>query len=292
MQITLGHHLAARAALVLLLIVGSAWAASGTNPAPRRIVSLNLCADQLVLALADPDSVLSVTWLARDPKVSMMAAKAAHVAINHGLAEEIVPLAPDLVVAGVYTTRTTVALLKRFRIPLIEIGVPQSLPAIYDQIRTVARALGHADRGEAMVAAMTAELEALDALPEATRPVAAVYQPNGLTAGRGSLIDDLFTRAGLRNLAAELTLNNYAQFPLEVLLLGHPDLLVLNTTDDVAPSLAHELLHHPSLVKAFPHRHTLVVPRRLWACPGPWIVDVITRLHDAAQRLAVTEDKR
>jgi iron complex transport system substrate-binding protein len=284
--------LAALALLAWSLVVVSANAAEGTHPAPRRIVSLNLCTDQLVLALADRDAVRSVTWLARDPQSAVMAAAAADVPVNHGLAEEIIPFAPDLVVAGVYTTRTTVALLKRFGLPLLEIDVPQSLPAIYGQIRTVAHALGHPERGEAMVTAMMADLPALGPVPEGPWPVAVVYHPNGFTGGRGSLIDDLLTRAGLRNLAAELALTNYGRLSLDLLLLGQPDLLIRNTHDDLTPSLTHQVMRHPGLAKAFPRMHTLVIPPRLWSCAGPWVVDIIAQLRTAASRLAGREMQR
>ena len=80
---------------------------------PQRIVSINLCADELVLRLADPRNIASVTWLSRNPDSSNVAQLAAQVPINHGLAEEIIPLDPDLVIAGIYTARTAVALLKR-----------------------------------------------------------------------------------------------------------------------------------------------------------------------------------
>ena len=73
--------------------------------APLRIASLNLCADELVLRLAAPGTVKSVTWLARDPGLSNVAALAQTVPVNRGVAEDVVPLAPDLVIAGAYTTR-------------------------------------------------------------------------------------------------------------------------------------------------------------------------------------------
>lgn len=66
--------LAALALLAWSLVVVAAHAVGETPPAPRRIVSLNLCTDQLVLALADRDAVRSVTWLARDPQSAVMAA--------------------------------------------------------------------------------------------------------------------------------------------------------------------------------------------------------------------------
>ncbi|MBI3303455.1 MAG: ABC transporter substrate-binding protein, partial [Deltaproteobacteria bacterium] len=182
---TLRRFLVALALLAWSLVGTSANATGGTHPGPRRIVSLNLCTDQLVLALADRNAVRSVTWLARDPKISMLAAEAAYIPVNHGLAEEIVPLAPDLVLAGIYTTRPTVALLQRFGARVVEVDVPQSVPDMYEQIRTVARLFGHPERGEAMVAAMETALAALGPPLEGPRPVAAVYRLNNLTVRRG-----------------------------------------------------------------------------------------------------------
>ncbi len=55
---------------------------------PQRVVSLNLCADELALRLADPGVVKSVTWLSQDPRNANMAAKAAALPANDGHAEE------------------------------------------------------------------------------------------------------------------------------------------------------------------------------------------------------------
>ena len=101
----------ALAVLLLASVVGA------SNAAPKRVVSLNLCADELVLRLAPPDTVKSVTWLARDPTLSNVSALAHEVPVNRGLAEDVVPLAPDLVIAGAYTTRTAVGLQKKTTSP-------------------------------------------------------------------------------------------------------------------------------------------------------------------------------
>ena len=46
------------------------------QPLPT-VASINLCADQLVLALADPEQILTVSWLAADPEESLLADQAA-----------------------------------------------------------------------------------------------------------------------------------------------------------------------------------------------------------------------
>ena len=259
---------------------------NATSAAPQRVVSLNLCADELVLRLALPGTVKSVTWLARDPALSNVPELAHAVAVNRGLAEDVVPLAPDLVIAGAYTTRTAVALLRRLQIPVLELPVPRTIEEALTQITTVATAIGASENGRQLVAEIEDRLATLRTLPSTrTPPVAAIYQPNGLTIGQGSLVNDLLRRAGLRNLAVERRIDNYAAMPLEWLLLAQPDLLIVNTGGDVGHAMAYEVLSHPALMSRYHGNRVVNVPSAWWSCPGPRLVDAVQRLQQAVRQL-------
>lgn len=268
-------------AVAIFLLAG---VSSAGNAAPQRIVSLNLCADELLLRLAAPGTVKSVTWLARDPALSNVSAMAQAVPVNRGLAEDIVPLAPDLVIAGAYTTRTAVALLRRLGIPVLELGVPSSVDEALAQITTVAAALGTPANGAQLIAGIRDRLAALPPRGPA-QPIAAVYQPNGFTIGKGSLVNDLLSRAGLRNLAVERRIDNYGALPLELLLLAQPDLLIMNAAEDRAPAMAYEVLRHPALARRYGAARVVSVPSAWWSCPGPRLVDAVQRLQQAALQL-------
>ncbi|WP_137388119.1 ABC transporter substrate-binding protein [Rhodoligotrophos defluvii] len=270
----------ARNLLIALLL---AWSASGSLAAPQRIVSLNLCADELVLRLADPAQIASVTWLSQDPANANLAALASRYPANRGLSEEVIALAPDLVIAGRYTTRATVDQLKRVVIEVLELDVPASFEQTEQQILELGDTLGHLPRAEALIARMRARLASLDTARQ-HRPTAIVYQPNGFTAGKGSLIDTLLARAGFRNLAAENGLDNYGAVPLELLVAFRPDVLILNA-EPTAPALAYEVLRHPVL-KALPHTQVVSVPPRLWTCAGPEMVEAVALLARAAEQIA------
>ena len=86
-----------------LWLVGMASGAAAERP--QRVVSMNLCTDQLAMLLAAPGQLISVSYLAQDARSSAMAEAAQGFEMNHGLAEEIAFLRPDLVLAGRYTTR-------------------------------------------------------------------------------------------------------------------------------------------------------------------------------------------
>jgi iron complex transport system substrate-binding protein len=248
---------------------------------PKRVVSLNLCVDELLLRLADPRNVASVTWLARDPANSNVADLAAEIPVNHGLAEEIIPLNPDLVIAGIYTARPAVALLKRTGTPLAEVGVPKNLAEVRQQIRHIAVLIGEREKGESVVGAMDASLAALPATPS-SRPRAIVLNPNGATVGKGTLVDEIMTRAGLTNVAAELAIDNYGQVPLEAVVASGLDVLIVSASRDGPPALATEILRHPVLSALSDRTRVVVMPGRLWNCGGPAAVEAIGRLRRVA----------
>jgi iron complex transport system substrate-binding protein len=268
--------------LVAVLAAVMHLGATDSEQKPRRVVSLNLCVDELLLRLAEPRNVASVTWLARDPANSNVADLAAEIPVNHGLAEEIIPLNPDLVIAGIYTARPAVAMLKRTGTPLAEIGVPKNLAEVRQQIRDIAALIGEREKGESVIAAMDARLAALPAAPSSSRPRAIVLNPNGATVGKGTLVDEIMTRAGLTNVAAELAIDNYGQIPLEAVVASGVDVLILSASRDGPPALATELLRHPVLSALSDRTRVVVMPGRLWNCGGPAAVEAIGRLMRVA----------
>lgn len=249
----------------------------------QRIVSLNMCTDELVLRLADTGRIASVTWLSQDPRNANMAEVARRVPANHGLVEQVLALKPDLVIAGAHTTRATVGLLKRVGVTPREFGVPRNLAEMRAQIREMAALLGEEARGEALIAGIDARLDAL-AARRPMRPLRAiVLRPNGFTVGRGSLVDEILTQAGLVNIAAELGIESYGQIPLETVALAGADVLVLNDTPAGPPSLAHEVLHHPLIGSLSGRLRLVALPSRLWTCAGPSVVEAIELLAAATE---------
>ncbi|MDO5604358.1 MAG: hypothetical protein Q4G25_04255 [Paracoccus sp. (in: a-proteobacteria)] len=105
-----GRNMVTGRAALLVLILGAG--AACPSP-PERVVSINLCTDQLAMLVGAEGQIRSVSWLAGDPSVSLMADEARAIGLNHARAEEIFLLAPDLVLAGTYTARPTVEMLTR-----------------------------------------------------------------------------------------------------------------------------------------------------------------------------------
>ena len=60
---------------------------------PQRIVSTNLCVDQLVLSLANKEQILSVSYLSADKTISLFSERVEGLQKNRGWVEEIFILA-------------------------------------------------------------------------------------------------------------------------------------------------------------------------------------------------------
>jgi ABC-type Fe3+-hydroxamate transport system substrate-binding protein len=114
---------------------------------PRRIVSLTLAADEMLLALTTPARIAALTRLASDPRFSNVVTEAHAVPRKvWGNAEQVLVLQPDLVIVAAYTNATAKGLLRDAGIPLLELGRYDSLADVKDHLLTVGRAIGELDR--------------------------------------------------------------------------------------------------------------------------------------------------
>lgn len=263
-----------------LLALAAGFVAHSAEARPERIVSLNLCADQLLLEMVEPARIGSVTWLARDATQSAMAERARGVPINYGRAEEIVPQRADLVLVGQFTAPAATAMLRRLGLRVETVGHPRDLAGVKAEILRVGLILDEGAKAQAIVATIDRRLSGL---PEAAepRPVAALLRPNGVTAGPGSLVDDVLRAAGYVNFSASIGRDRLDRLPLEALILGRPDVLVVDQRDFAAPSLAQAMQRAPVLAHVAPKR--VVVPSWSWTCAGSAIAEAVERL--AAARL-------
>jgi iron complex transport system substrate-binding protein len=249
---------------------------------PQRIVSTNVCADQLALLLA-PDRVVSVSFNAIDPYISNFADLAKTIPANSARAEEIVLLHPDLVLGDVYEGRRVTHFAEIFGIKVQLVGAGTSIDDTRKIIRDAAAALGEEARGEAEIAKMDARLAAIT--HEGPEVRALVYEPSGITQGRGTLTHELLTAAGLHNMAQDLVQGSYGAVPLELVISGAPDLLVVDNTYPWQTSRAQSLLRHPAFHALEGRTTVTTVPSRLWLCPGPWIAEAAERLAAEKSRL-------
>ncbi|WP_274627093.1 ABC transporter substrate-binding protein [Arvimicrobium flavum] len=269
-------------ALAVVLALGFKGSALAAEP-PRRVVSMNICTDQLAMLVAGPGQLHSVSFLASDPESSVLVTEAARYVSNHGLAEEIFLMRPDLVLAGTYTTRATVDLLRRLGIRVEEFAPESSFDDIRANLERMGEVLGRKQRATELVDEFDRGLAGLQVSKAGIR--VANYDPNSFTAGAGTLTDAVITASGLTNIAAEFGFSGAARLPLELLIVAQPDLLAQDDTHYAAPALAQDIFLHPAYRTLAKQRASAIVPASYTTCGAPFTLEAARILSNAARAL-------
>ncbi|MEZ5844178.1 MAG: ABC transporter substrate-binding protein [Hyphomicrobiaceae bacterium] len=256
---------------------------------PHRIVSINLCTDQLLLALADRSQILALSRFSQDERLAYYRREAAGVAQTGGSAEEVIKLKPDLVLAGSVRRRETRARLAAFEVRLETFSPAQSIADVRRDIARMARLVGHEPRGAALIDQLDAALAGLKA---SGSPMSALQlQRRAFASGTGTLIDDLMRRAGLTNAAARLGVASVRRTTLETVLKARPDLLILDSDRIEAADQGVALLLHPALARQVPAERRIIVPLPAIVCGGPQVADAVKALADGMARVRAADRK-
>jgi iron complex transport system substrate-binding protein len=263
----------APAALVLAAL---ALAAPGAS-APVRVMSVDQCADQYVLALAPRPEIVGVSKRALNPDSNQRA-------LAQGLPErrptlESVLAAQPTVVVRYWTADAGLgeALMRR-GVAVVQLDDPNDFPGIARNIRVVAKALGREAAGEALVARMNAELAASQG---AWRGARALYlTPGGFTAGDGTLVGATMRAAGL---TPEAKSSGYGPAPLETLVLNPPVALVLAFFRDLADGRQHWAVGDAGRVESLTGRPVIAsLSGTIVGCPAWFAADGALALARAA----------
>lgn len=247
--------------------------------APKRVVSMNLCADQLAIELAAPGQLISVTRMSVDPLSSTQVEKARGLTLNSGRAEEIYAMAPDLVLANEYSDPTALQMLRGLGVEVRQYPVITQLDQIPGALRDIGAALGReavADETAIEVENRLAEL----VVQEGERATVAFFFASGYSLGTGTLSHDIITRAGFDNLSEVLGHSGGGRISLEELLMNRPDIIV-TSAGYPGSSRSEEIVDHPALAG---------IPRVLsgpeWVCGTPAALLALESMIAAREALA------
>ncbi len=257
-----------------MLLAGSWVHAEQSKP---RVSSINVCADQLILLLADPEQIVSLSKLATEAAGSYFADQAQTFPQNNGSAEDVLAGSPDLVLAGQFTVSYTPRLLEQLNVRVEKLPIANSLNEAMSNVRFVAQLLGQAERGEQVVTEM---LSRLSQFPEAStdKPSAAVYEANGYTVGANTMRGEALSLAGWENVAANIGVDTYGSLSLEALVQLWPDAIIESPYAKSHYSRAQQLTQHPAIGKSGFSPLRISLSSSETVCAGPWSVDVVEQL--------------
>jgi iron complex transport system substrate-binding protein len=206
--------------------------ASGHTPSHktyRRIASTSGYADELLLALAEPERIVALSGqgLRSSPDPFRYGARA--LISGPGDLELLLQLRVDLVLITHFGGQADLARASEAGIEVFDLGDMRGLLTLEENVRALAKLLGDPARGERLWRSWSQQLSAVARdVPQAERKDAmyvAVYANKIYGGTRGTSYHDVLTAAGLHDVAAA-QFRDWPQYDPEQLLSLDPPLIV------------------------------------------------------------------
>ena len=257
------------AAALALTSANGAWCAP-------RVVSLDQCADQYVLALSPREAIAGLSFRA-EAGDSYLAAEASGLPKRRATLESLLATRPQVVVREWGGDLQLMRRLQARGVQVITLKDATDFDGVRANVREAAAALGEPTRGEALIGAMDRELaEAGGGRPSGK--TVAYLTPGGATAGPGTLVDAMLRAAGLRNAESGA---GYRTLSLERLALQPPEALVLGFFDAFSLGRTWWSPARSAPMQAARRRAVVSLPGAILGCPAWFAADGVLTLAGA-----------
>ncbi len=237
--------LARLAAMLTALAVVAPGASARGAEKPQRVASVNLSADEVLVAILPPAKLVSVTRWADEPGNSNVVGRVPAGVHRFAKAdlEQLVALRADLVVVSEYTDADFLALVERTGLRVHRMQGLSTIAGVRAAILDLGRVVGEEAAAQRLVADFDATLADLSArLAGVTRP-RVLYWSSGMTAGQDTAIGALIEAAGGVNVGRELGIVGIAPPGGERAFVADPDVVLVGRW----PQAKETLTEHPLL---------------------------------------------
>ncbi|WP_321393552.1 ABC transporter substrate-binding protein [Emcibacter sp.] len=249
------------------------------------IVSLDYCSDQYVLALADRDQIMALSREATDSH-SFYRELAEGLPRFGSTAEEILSLAPDRVIRN-WAGYNMLGLLGRTGLEVTSVGFGHDRRALMENIRRVGEAVGQPQRAEETIKDLARRMDLLESRPR-RKQLVLYLTPSGVTAGKGTYVNDLLNLAGFRTMADEFDYYGWKDLPLELLAERKPDLIIAGFFDlDFEHNSSWRITRFGLIDRMLGNIPTIYMPGKYLSCNGIFLPDAAEYIHrelDGVQR--------
>ena len=241
-----------------------------TANAKPNVVSIDYCADQYVLKLADPDQILAVSRGADKDYSYMRDTVGSHHKVR-ATREEVFALEPEIVFRQWGGGANAEAAFSAFGANVVTLSYTNNFEGVIENIRLVAGALKQTERGEALIEDLRARLSAL---PKNNEIRALYVTPGGVTAGDKTMIHAIITAAGARNITADEGKSYYPPLSAEALLLEPPEFVIAGFFQSRDQDINHwSAARHPAVTKMIKDRPHVSLPPDLISCSAWFAVE-------------------
>ncbi|MDD3114168.1 MAG: ABC transporter substrate-binding protein [Anaerovibrio sp.] len=202
---------------------------------PKRIASLTISTDNILLGLVKPERIVCANVLIDDPVSSNVVELAKNIPnkVRHPKVEEILAMEPDLVVASDWGDIGYVESLRNMGIKVVVVKGPKSLQDVRDNIGLIAKAVGEPQRGSRLIAMMDEKLQEIkakvDRIPQSERKRVLLISLMNNYGGKDCIYDEACQLAGATNCLSEYGLKRGDKLTKEMMVQMDPDIIFLPT---------------------------------------------------------------
>lgn len=231
----------------------------------QQFVSLTLCSDRLLMAIARPEQIAAMSVYSNHPLMMLDKVNNDKPTLQPHFTE-LLPYLDKTILINESFYPQLVASLKPLGVKMIAVD---DYPATPQQLFELIKQLGEVTQNEQRAQQLIASLRAQRYPLKDSHNSVLVLSDTGVVDTDLPQYQTLFNLLGLQPLTQRLTPQN---FSLEKILLSQPNVLI-RLTDKESYSQASELLTHPLLNSLFHNRPQATIPMKYTYCfdHGVWL---------------------
>ena len=249
---------------------------------PQRIISLSPSNTEILFALGLDDKVVGVTEYCNYPQAAATKPKVGGFSTVD--IEKVVSLEPDLVLATNIHSKTVIPALEKLGLTVVALK-PTSLPEVLDSITVVGKITGQNKQATKLVSDLRSRIEAIT---DKTQTLSSNQKPRVfyvtwhdplMTAGMGTLADDVIANAGGQNIASDISGDK--TIDLETVIYRDPQVIVASIGMGTGEDLPWQYVQTEPRLKntqALLNDRIYKIDGDLIHRPGPRIVEALEQM--------------
>lgn len=285
------HVLPWLAAIVVICVAvksGLLCADTSAKLAPKRIVSMSLASDEILLDLLPKcggiSRIIALSKIVDDPKSSNVTDRARLIRGRvHSDIENIINYKPDLVIAASFNRQEVIGALKSRGVKTITLNQFSTVEDIAGNILKIGSSIGCEGPAEELHKNLLTRIKAvsLKTDTQARKPTVLNYSSDLIIMGKSTLFNDIIFKAGGLNAAASQGLEAWPRLDAETLLKMNPDYLVV--LDDESASIKQAIKSHNiwKRLKAVQNDRFIFIRSRDAFSTSHYIASAVESLADA-----------
>lgn len=250
--------------------------------AKPRYISLAPATTEILFALGLHHQIIGDTTFCDYPQAAKQIPKVG--SFSEPNIEKILSLKPDIIFTTGLEQAPVVLRLEKLGLKVI-VSDPKNIPELFESIIQIGKATGREQEARLLVEGMRARIDIIkfmvEKIREDKRPKVfiEIWHDPIMTAGPGSIVDEILTLAGGKNIAYDVP-RAYSRFSTEAIIERNPDVIILgymnkdNTKDAVLNRLGWQN------IKAVRNKRVVsdINPNLIFR-PGPRIVNGIEEIY-------------